>query len=96
MITKDILHYQILKGIIDNGFAPSIKTFSDIFKTDEEQVINALHELQRYHGVVLHPNEPKIWVIHPFSLAPTNFYVQSDKGQWKELCMVFLRNCCIT
>lgn len=46
MITKAILHYQILKGIIDNGFAPSIKTFSDIFKTDEEQVINALHELQ--------------------------------------------------
>lgn len=86
MITKAILHYQIIKGILDNGFAPSIKSLSDIFKTDEEQIINALHELQRYHGVVLHPNEPKIWVIHPFSLAPTNFYVQSDKGQWWGNC----------
>ena len=86
MITKAILHYQIIKGILDNGFAPSIKSLSDIFKTDEEQIINALHELQHYHGVVLHPNEPKIWVIHPFSLAPTNFYVQSDKGQWWGNC----------
>ena len=86
MITNAILHYQIIRGILDNGFAPSIKTLSDIFKTDEEQVINALHELQSYHGVVLHPNEPKIWVIHPFSLAPTNFYVQSDKGQWWGNC----------
>jgi hypothetical protein len=86
MISKAILHYQIISGILDNGFAPSIKALSDIFKTNEDQVINALHELQSYHGVVLHPNEPKIWVIHPFSLAPTNFYVQSDKGQWWGNC----------
>ena len=41
---------------------------------------------QEYHGVVLHSNEPKIWVLHPFSLAPTNFYVKSEKGEWWGNC----------
>ncbi|WP_305952324.1 alkylmercury lyase family protein [Emticicia oligotrophica] len=86
MITNSNLHYQILKGIIDNGFAPSIDELSDIFNSNQESIIQGLYELQEYHGVVLHPNEPKIWAIHPFSLAPTNFYVQSKKGQWWANC----------
>ena len=35
-----------------------------------------LYDLQEYHGVVLHPNEPRVWVLHSFSLAPTSFYVR--------------------
>ena len=50
------------------------------------EVEAALYQLQDYHGVVLHPNEPKVWVIHPFSLAPTNFFIQSTRGQWWSNC----------
>lgn len=86
MITNSNLHYSIIRGIIDNGFAPSIENLSETLKADKEEVIKGLYNLQEYHGVVLHPNEPKVWVIHPFSLAPTNFYVKSNKGEWWGNC----------
>ena len=86
MITNSNLHYTLIKEIIDKGFAPSIENLSDLLKADKEEVVKGLYELQEYHGVVLHPNEAKVWVIHPFSLAPTNFYVQSKKGEWWGNC----------
>lgn len=86
MITNSILHYSIIKGILDNGFAPSLTELSETLHTSEAEIIKGLYALQDYHGVVLHPNEPKIWVAHPFSLAPTNFYVTSKKGAWWGNC----------
>jgi hypothetical protein len=86
MITKGFLHYTILKHIIDKGFAPNVDTLSEILKTDVSEIENRLFDLQDYHGVVLHPKECKVWVIHPFSLAPTNFLVKSAGGQWWGNC----------
>jgi hypothetical protein len=86
MITNSNLHHAIIKGIIDNGFAPNVEDLSKILNVSKEEIIKGLHRLQEYHGVVLHPNEPKIWVIHPFSLAPTNFYIKSNKGEWWGNC----------
>ena len=86
MITNANLHYTILKEIIEKGFAPSVADLANLLNSEEQAVIQGLYDLQDYHGVVLHPNEPKIWVIHPFSLAPTNFYVQSEKGEWWGNC----------
>ncbi len=86
MISNSILHYTIIQRIIDNGFAPSVEDLREILNAKNEEIVKGLLDLQDYHGVVLHPNEPKIWVIHPFSLAPTNFYVQSTKGEWWGNC----------
>lgn len=86
MISNSNLHFSIIKGIIDNGFAPNVDDLSIIFNVDKSEVLRGLNDLQEYHGVVLHPNEPKIWVLHPFSLAPTNFYVKSEKGEWWGNC----------
>ena len=86
MVTKGFLHFTILKYIIDKGFAPNIETLSVLLNTDKAEIEKGLYALQDYHGVVLHPNSPKIWVIHPFSLAPTNFLVKSAKGQWWGNC----------
>src|SRR5215212_12164852 len=86
MVANSNLHYHIIKGIIDNGFAPSVDDLSDILGSDKDEVIKGLYDLQDYHGVVLHPNEPKVWVIHPFSSAPTNFYVKSQRGQRVGFC----------
>ena len=86
MLTRSILHYTVIKEIIDNGFAPSVESLSEILKSTKEEIVKGLYDLQEYHGVVLHPNSPKIWVIHPFSLAPTNFYVKSSKGEWWGNC----------
>lgn len=86
MIATSKLHYTIIKFIIDNGFAPDLKTLSEILNAESHEVENSLYVLQEYHGVVLHPKEAAIWVIHPFSLAPTNFLVKSAKGIWWGNC----------
>ncbi len=86
MITNANLHYTIIKEIIDKGFAPSVTELSMTFGVTKGEIVDGLKNLQDYHGVVLHPNEIKVWVIHPFSLAPTNFYVQSEKGEWWGNC----------
>ncbi len=86
MITNSALHHLILQHIIDHGYAPDLPTMADLLQSDPEEVVEALRTLQEYHGVVLHPHEPKVWVIHPFSLAPTTFYVTSARGEWWGNC----------
>ena len=86
MITNGFLHYTILKHIVDKGFAPDVDALSEILKTGTTEIEKGLYALQEYHGVVLQPKEAKIWVIHPFSLAPTNFLVKSERGLWWGNC----------
>lgn len=86
MITTANLHYYLVRHIVDHGFAPANEKTADHFGVQVEQVIEGLVALQDIHGVVLHPNEPKVWVIHPFSLAPTNFFLQSDRQKWWSNC----------
>lgn len=45
MITNSELHYQIIKGIIENGFAPTV---ADILQSDIEKVEKKLYDLQDY------------------------------------------------
>ena len=86
MVTNSNLHYHILDHIIQKGYAPNISVLSDLLSATPEEVEKGLIDLQVYHGVVLHPNESKVWVIHPFSLAPTNFIVKSVRGVWWGNC----------
>jgi hypothetical protein len=86
MVTNSNLHYTIIKHIIDKGFAPDTETLASLLNASTAEVEQGLRDLQDYHGVVLHPNSTKIWVIHPFSLAPTNFLVRSSKGVWWGNC----------
>jgi hypothetical protein len=84
--TGPSLHYTIIKYIIDNGYAPDIETLSEMLNSSIMEIGEELYELHEEHGVVLHPNEPKIWIIHPFSLSPTNFVVNSSRGLWWGNC----------
>lgn len=86
ILSNASLHYTLLNGIIQNGYAPSNQELAQAFQTDVASIKKALFDLQEYHGVVLHPHAPKVWVVHPFSLAPTNFYVRSPKGEWWGNC----------
>jgi hypothetical protein len=74
------LHYIFLKEIILNGYSPNIETLSKIFQRLEEDITQCLNDLQEYHGIVLHLKTFQVWIIHPFSLSPTNFWVKSNKG----------------
>jgi hypothetical protein len=80
------LHQAILRQMIERGHAPSIDELALAFAQRREAVIEQLHALQAYHGVVLHPSTFEVWVIHPFSTAPTNFWVQAPTGSWWGNC----------
>ena len=80
------LHYQLLKATIERGFAPSVAELAVYFDRSEEDLKNALQALQEYHGVVLHPHNSEVWVVHPFSMAPTNFVVRKDDKAWWGNC----------
>ncbi len=87
MISLSELHYYIIDHIVQKGFAPEVIQLSETYNTTERTIINRLKDLEEYHGVVLHPNESKIWVAHPFSLAPTNFIVKTAKKLWWGNCV---------
>lgn len=86
MINNARLHFTILDHIIQHGYAPPLNKLALLLNAMESEVEAGLYALQDYHGVVLHPHEPKVWVIHPFSLAPTSFIVKSSKGKWWGNC----------
>jgi len=85
-VDNSILHYTIIKYIIDKGYAPEVDELANLLKTNKDNIVAALQNLQDNHGVVLHPNNPGIWVIHPFSLAPTNFLVHCEGKEWWSNC----------
>lgn len=85
-ISLSRLHHTLLTDIIKDGYAPSIETLAAKFQQPKETVVGHLKDLEDYHGVVLHPKSSEVWVIHPFSLAPTNFWVESDQGRWWGNC----------
>ena len=86
MLNHSSLHHYILDYILKKGHAPELPQLVQHFSVSEEVMTEALEALQEYHGVVLHPDQPKVWVIHPFSLAPTNFLVESARGSWWGNC----------
>ncbi|GAB4522784.1 MAG: hypothetical protein OHK0046_35810 [Anaerolineae bacterium] len=85
-LSHGLLHHTILKFIIDNGFAPRPDELAALLDKTPAQVMTALHALQDYHGVVLHPGSSDIWVIHPFATAPTNFVVRTEDKMWWGNC----------
>ena len=83
---KSTLHYLIVRNLMDHGFAPTVESLSATFGVTPEDVAQMLSALQDYHGVVLHPHRPEVWVIHPFSTAPTCFVVRHGKRLWWGNC----------
>ncbi len=85
-ITHGLLHAAILQFIIDRGYAPEVDELAAQLGRTPSEITQSLYALQEYHGVVLHPNSTRIWVIHPFSLAPTNFAIRSETRVWWGNC----------
>ena len=85
-ITHSSLHHRIFSHFIKVGNAPSIDDLAAGLDQPRGAVVEGLKALQEYHGVVLHPGSSEIWVIHPFSTAPTPFWVQGAKRAWWGNC----------
>lgn len=85
-LTHGILHATIARHFLNRGTAPTIAQLSAILDHDAAAVAEALRALADYHGVVLHPTSGEIWAMHPFSAAPTAFWVESGGRGWWGNC----------
>jgi len=85
-LNKISLHYVIMRNFMDHGCVPTNEELSDYFCVEIEGLVQTLSALQDYHGVVLHPHRPDVWVSHPFPTAPTCFAVRRGERVWWGNC----------
>ncbi|MCV6621618.1 MAG: alkylmercury lyase family protein [Cellvibrionaceae bacterium] len=85
-LNNSTLHYFVMSHIVEHGYAPKIDSIAQHFSVSNSDTIAALKALEDYHGVVLHPKSSEVWVMHPFSTAPTGFWIESENGSWWGNC----------
>ncbi|MBX7146501.1 MAG: alkylmercury lyase family protein [Alphaproteobacteria bacterium] len=81
-----LVHYTLIKSIIDTGKNPDISEIAQLLNVSLDDVKSSFKRLEANHGIVLHPNSYNLWVIHPFSISPTATWIQKDthshQGWW--------------
>ena len=85
-LNNSTLHHVIIDTVLERGFAPTAAELAQRFQRSRDEIGTALHELAQDHGVVLHPGSDEIWVVHPFSMAPTGFVVRAGDREWWGNC----------
>lgn len=80
------LHHVIVNDIVSRGFVRSASALAEHFAVSGPTLSRALSALMDDHGLVLHPNSDEIWVVHPFSMAPTGFVVRAGERSWWGNC----------
>ena len=81
------IHYYLVRGLIDDGFAPDIAKLKKLVAADEASVVEGLKRLEGSHSLVCHPGQSAPWLIHPFSLSPTATWVQAGQLGWWAPCI---------
>lgn len=72
------VHHTILSHLVDVGYAPTIDELAMELDETRASTEAALQTLESHHGLVRHPHNGEVWVIHPFATAPTLFWVTSN------------------
>jgi hypothetical protein len=80
------LHYELIRGLVETCAIPARDELQRLLGCSSAELDRAFEELADAHGVVLHPASHDVWAIHPFSLAPTVFLVESGRRQWWANC----------
>jgi hypothetical protein len=80
------LHYLLIQHVIDTGHAPPLEKLTNLAGLSEERTAEVLRALEKIHGVILIPNSPRVWSLHPFALNPTTFWISTARGGWWANC----------
>jgi hypothetical protein len=80
------LHYELTRALVEECSIPSRDELQALLSCSAADLDRAFEELAEVHGVVLHPASHDVWAIHPFSLAPTPFLVESGRKKWWGNC----------
>lgn len=81
------LHYGIVRSLIETGSCPSNEDLGRALGFGKDALVEMFRHLEAVHGIVLHPDRPEPWVIHPFSLTPTATWVQGETHGWWAPCV---------
>ncbi|HEX8243417.1 MAG TPA: organomercurial lyase, partial [Longimicrobium sp.] len=82
-----LVHSQVIAHVVEQGHAPDVPTLAARVGESERAVTDSLRRLHEGHGLVLHPgSETRIWVVHPFALTPTTFWVEKEGRGWWGNC----------
>jgi Alkylmercury lyase len=84
---ESAIHYHLVRGLIDEGFAPDRVRLQQLVHAEPAAVAQALKRLEASHSLVCHPGDGTPWVIHPFSLSPTATWVQGSHRGWWAPCI---------
>lgn len=80
------LHYELIRSLVESAAIPPDNELQARLDCSMAELDRAFEELAELHGVVLHPASRRVWAIHPFSLAPTTFLVESGSKMWWGNC----------
>lgn len=70
------LRIAVIRYLVEKGRAPETHELAADYDASVEHVEASLTRLHEHHGLVLHPHSHRIWLAHPFSTAPTHFFVE--------------------
>lgn len=82
-----LVHAEIISSIIATGRAPRSLELASKLNRSTPEIVESLARLEENHGLLLHPQTSKVWIVHPFSLSPTATWVQSDSRGWWAPCL---------
>ena len=85
-LNHSTLHHVIVDTVLCRGYAPNVSELETRFGRSRQAIRTALQDLQDYHGVVLQPDSDEVWIVHPFSMAPSSFLVRSGENEWWGNC----------
>jgi hypothetical protein len=77
----------LTRFLVATSREPSIADLAGATGLPPAGVRKSLMRLEAKRGLVLHPNRPRPWIVHPFSLSPTGCWVQGPERGWWAPCI---------
>lgn len=81
------VHAAIIQHLLLTGVCPTTSQLASDLQKTVGDVSSLLLSLEQTHGIVLHPDRPEPWVIHPFSTTPTINWVDAGTRNWWAPCI---------
>lgn len=84
--TNEQLRVFIYDHLIAHGVAPSCAEMGDAFGETAASVRDQLATLRIGKTVLVHPTTRELWMVGPFSAAPTNYRLTDGSTTWFANC----------
>jgi len=81
------VHHHLLSYIIEYGKAPTLPSLAALCGLNEQNTWDQLKALDVQKGLLFNPGSDRCWVVPPFALWPTNFWVKSKAMSWWGNCV---------